>query len=146
MKKSDMDFLVRFAAASSAAFLLSGCTSETERGPAPDSRKSAETQDSAASSSADQPAIRSLTVCLYGPPPRSTDQSSEAEGMKQNIDSVKLNAIYWNPKDPLVTIDDENYRTGDMVNSYRIIEIREAEVVFSSPQGEKVVKYFYDYL
>ena len=59
---------------------------------------------------------------------------------------LKLTAIYWNPHDPLVTINDENYRVGDKVNGFTILEIRKTEIVFRSPAGEKIVKYFYDYL
>ena len=59
---------------------------------------------------------------------------------------IKLRAIYWNPHDPLVTINDENYHVGDKVNGFTILEIRKTEVVFRSPAGEKIVKYFYDYL
>ena len=60
--------------------------------------------------------------------------------------NVKLKAIYWNPRDPLVTIGSENYRIGDKVNGFKIKEIRKTEVVFMSPLGDTVVKYFYDYL
>lgn len=158
MKKSDRDFLIKFAAASSAAFLLSGCTSEIEHGPSPDSRESAEAQDSAVtapeeqhssresnnaqdsatSTRADQPAFRPpITAVLYGPPPN-WEKTHESE--------LKLSAIYWNPSDPLVTINDENYRVGDIVNGYKILEIRKTEVLFINSQGEKSVKQFYDYL
>lgn len=57
---------------------------------------------------------------------------------------ITLSAIYWNPHDPLVTINNENYHIGDKVKGFTIIEIRKTEVVFRSPAGEKVVKYFYD--
>ncbi|MBW2514684.1 MAG: hypothetical protein JRE21_08970 [Deltaproteobacteria bacterium] len=70
----------------------------------------------------------------------------EAANQDQSKLDIKLNAIYWNPRDPLVTIDNENYRTGDSVKGFKILEIRETEVVFRSPLGDKVVKYFYDYL
>lgn len=140
MKKCDMDFLVKFAAASTAAFLFSGCTSESEPDPSPVSSESAEAQDSAALTPVDRFAFSPRAVVLYGPPPRSKNQSSEVEGEKQNIDSVQLNAIYWNPTNPLVTINDENYRVGNTVNGYKILEIREAEVVFRSPQGKVVVR------
>ncbi len=60
--------------------------------------------------------------------------------------NVVLSAIYWNPRDPLVTIDNENYYVGDKIKGFTILEIRKTEVVFRSPAGEKVVKYFYDYL
>ena len=60
--------------------------------------------------------------------------------------NVTLSAIYWSEHDPIVTIDGENYEVGDKVKAYTILEIRKTEVVFRSPAGEKVVKYFYDYL
>lgn len=59
---------------------------------------------------------------------------------------IKLSAIYWNPKDPLVTINGDNLHVGDRIKGFTILEIRKTEVVFRSPTGEKVVKYFYDYL
>lgn len=59
---------------------------------------------------------------------------------------VKLKAIYWNPVDPLITIGDENYRVGEKINGFTIVEIRKTAVIFRSPLGEQVVKYFYDYL
>jgi len=70
---------------------------------------------------------------------------SEATKNQNDLDVV-LSAIYWSAADPLVTIDDENYHVGDKVNGFTILEIRKTEVVFRSPAGEKVVKYFYDYL
>jgi hypothetical protein len=59
---------------------------------------------------------------------------------------IELNAIYWSPRDPLVTIDDESYRVGDKIKGYTIVEIRKTEVIFKSPLGETVIKYFYEYL
>ena len=59
---------------------------------------------------------------------------------------IELNAIYWNPTDPIATINDENYHVGDMIQNHRIIEIRKTAVVFEDPMGEKIVINFYDYL
>jgi len=59
---------------------------------------------------------------------------------------VELSGIYWSPSDPLATINGENYHVGDLIQGHRILEIRKTEVVFEDPMGEKVVKYFYDYL
>ena len=59
---------------------------------------------------------------------------------------IKLSGIYWSRSDPIVTIDGENYHVGDNVKNHRIVEIRQTEVVFEDPMGEKVVVYFYDYL
>jgi hypothetical protein len=70
---------------------------------------------------------------------------NEASQSKNEL-KVTLKAIYWNPHDPLVTIDNENYRIGDKVDGFKIKEIRKTEVVFMSPMGDTVVKYFYDYL
>jgi len=70
----------------------------------------------------------------------------EAADQDPNKLNVELKAIYFSTKDPLVTIDNENYRVGDKVKGFTIIEIRRTEVVFRSPLGDKIVKYFYDYL
>ena len=75
--------------------------------------------------------------------PASMDDAANQNAGKLKIE---LNAIYWSPTDPIVTIDDENYYVGDMIQNHRIIEIRKTEVVFEDPMGEKVVKNFYDYL
>lgn len=63
-----------------------------------------------------------------------------------NALEFKLSAIYWSPRDPLVTIDNENYNEGDKVKGFTILEIRKTEVIFRSPAGETVIKRFYDYL
>jgi hypothetical protein len=67
-----------------------------------------------------------------------------AQGSKKF--KVELSGIYWSPTDPIVTIEGENYHTGDMIKKHRIIEIRETEVVFEDPAGEPVVIYFYDFM
>jgi hypothetical protein len=85
------------------------------------------------------------TVTLITPDVSPTNMQ-EAAGQDPTKLAIKLNAIYWNPSDPLVTIDNENYRTGDKVQGFTILEIRQTEVVFRSPLGDKVIKYFYDYL
>ncbi len=60
--------------------------------------------------------------------------------------NIKLNGIYWSSQNPIATINGENYHTGDLIQGHRIIEIRKTEVVFEDPMGDKIVKYFYDYL
>ena len=85
------------------------------------------------------------TVTLITPDvlPSDMDEASRQDGSNLKIN---LSAIYWSPVDPIVTINDENYRVGELIQGHRIIEIRKTEVVFEDPMGEKVVKYFYDYL
>jgi hypothetical protein len=83
-------------------------------------------------------------VTLITPDITPTNMGEAAQN--KNELNVKLKAIYWNPRDPLVTIGDENYRIGDKVEGFKIKEIRKTEVVFMSPMGDTVVKYFYDYL
>lgn len=90
-------------------------------------------------------AVATPRVTLITPDVNPTDMK-EATSQNSNKLNVELNAIYWNPQDPLVTIDDENYRVGDKIKGFTILEIRKTEVVFRSPLGDKVVKYFYDYL
>jgi hypothetical protein len=75
--------------------------------------------------------------------PTNLDEAATLGNRKFNIE---LSGIYWIPADPIVTIDGENYKTGDLVQGHRIVEIRQTEVVFEDPLGEKVVKYFYDFL
>lgn len=70
----------------------------------------------------------------------------EAASVDNGELDVVLKAIYWNPREPLVTIGTENYTVGEKVQGYTIKEIRKTEVVFLSPVGETVVKYFYEYL
>jgi len=90
-------------------------------------------------------AVAAPRVTLITPDVNPTDMK-EATSQDSNKLNVKLSAIYWNPQDPLITIDDENYRVGDKVKGFTILEIRKTEVVFRSPLGDKVIKYFYDYL
>ena len=75
--------------------------------------------------------------------PTNFREAANQDPMKLN---VKLNAIYWSTRDPLATIDGESYRTGEIVKGHKIVEIRKTEVVFLSPMGETIVKYFYEYL
>lgn len=70
----------------------------------------------------------------------------EAEMQTASSLNIEMNGIYWSPTDPIVTINNENYHVGDRIQNHLIIEIRKTEVVFEDPMGEKVVKYFYDYL
>lgn len=59
---------------------------------------------------------------------------------------VVLSGIYWSPNDPIATLNGENYHTDEVIQGHRIVEIRKTEVVFEDPMGDKLVKYFYDYL
>ncbi|MCF7864073.1 MAG: general secretion pathway protein GspB [Kiritimatiellales bacterium] len=70
---------------------------------------------------------------------------SEAVGQATKKFKPELSGIYWSAHDPMATINGETYRTGEMVQGHRIVEIRETEVVFEDPMGEKIVIYFYDY-
>jgi len=92
-------------------------------------------------------AVAAPRVTLITPDinPTNLQEAADQDPNKLNID---LQAIYWSPKpqDSLATIDNENYRVGDKVKAFTIMEIRKTEVVFRSPLGDKVVKYFYDYL
>lgn len=58
---------------------------------------------------------------------------------------IELSGIYWG-KNPIATINGDNYHTGETVMGHRIIEIRKTEVVFEDPMGQKAVKYLYDFL
>ena len=84
-------------------------------------------------------------VTLITPDIGPTNLDEAAQNTAKQLD-VELKAIYWNPRDPLVTLGDENYRVGEKVQGFTIMEIRKTEVVFRSPLGETVVKYFYEYL
>jgi hypothetical protein len=86
------------------------------------------------------PAVTLITPDIL---PTNLDEASRQDASKFNIE---LNGIYWSPVDPIVTINDENYKVGDLVQGYRILEIRKTEVVFEDPMGEPIIKYFYDYL
>jgi hypothetical protein len=90
-------------------------------------------------------AVAAPRVTLITPDitPTNMQEAASQDPSKLN---VKLNAIYYSTHDPLVTIDNENYRAGDKIKGFTILEIRKTEVVFRSPLGDKVVKYFYDYL
>jgi len=70
----------------------------------------------------------------------------EAAAQNSGAFKIELSAIYWNSHDPIATINDENYHVGEVIQGHRIIEIRETEVVFEDPMGEKVVIYLYGYL
>ncbi|MEE9369730.1 MAG: hypothetical protein V3V05_12850 [Pontiella sp.] len=84
-------------------------------------------------------------VTLITPNISPTNRDEAAHSNTKNLD-VELKAIYWSPRDPLVTLGDENYRVGEKIQGFTIAEIRKTEVVFKSPLGDTVVKYFYDYL
>ncbi len=71
---------------------------------------------------------------------------AEAANQEPEKFKIKLSGIYWSAHDPLATINGENCHVGDFIQGHRIVEIRKTEVVFEDPMGEKIVKYFYDYL
>ena len=78
-------------------------------------------------------------------PDVSPSNMKEAAGQNGNKLDINLTGIYLS-RNPIVGIDGEHYRVGDKVHGHTIMEIRETEVVFRSPLGEKVVEYFYEYL
>ena len=91
-------------------------------------------------------AVAAPRVTLITPDVSPTNMQ-EAADQDPNKLNIKLSAIYYSTQDPLVTIDDENYRVGDKIKGgFTILEIRKTEVVFRSPLGDKIVKYMYDYL
>jgi hypothetical protein len=71
---------------------------------------------------------------------------AEAANQGSGTFKIQLSGIYWSTHDPIATINGENCHVGDSIQGHRIIEIRKTEVVFEDPMGEKIVKYFYDYL
>jgi hypothetical protein len=85
---------------------------------------------------------RGATVIIPDRMPKKMGESDKDPGN----DDLRLSAIYWIPGDPLVTINDENYREGDKVEGFTILKIGKTEVELRSPAGEKIVKKFYDYL
>ncbi len=84
-----------------------------------------------------------VTLITPNVAPTNMDEAVKQDPRKLN---VELKAIYWSTRDPIVTIGDENYKVGEKIGGFTIEEIRKTEVVFRSPFGDKVVKYFYDYL
>lgn len=79
-------------------------------------------------------------------PPIAPTNLNESTLNPNNVD-LDLSAIYWNEREPLATINDKNYKVGDKVKGtgFTILEIRETEVLFRSPTGEKVLKSIYEY-
>lgn len=67
------------------------------------------------------------------------------ESIPKTLD-VELKAIYWIRGAPLVTIGQKNYRVGEKIDGFTIVEIRKIEVDFESPAGERITKYFYESL
>ena len=70
----------------------------------------------------------------------------ESVGQDSPQFTVVLSGIYWSSHDPIVTINGKNYHVGEQIQGHRIVEISKTEVVFEDPLGEKIIKYFYDYL
>lgn len=86
-----------------------------------------------------------LSVTLITPDIAPTNREEAVQNKNRKFD-INLKFISWTPHNPLVNIDGETYREGDTVKGHEIIEIRKTEVVFKSPTGEQVIKYFYEYL
>jgi hypothetical protein len=59
---------------------------------------------------------------------------------------VNLDGIYWNAKNPLISIGDETYRVGDVIQGYEIVRINKTTVQFRAPDGSLVVKDMYENL
>ncbi|MDF7808433.1 hypothetical protein P4E94_13345 [Pontiellaceae bacterium B12219] len=57
---------------------------------------------------------------------------------------VNIDGIYWSPKNPLVSIGDETYRIGDVVQGYEIVRINKTTVHFQAPDGTLVVQDMYE--
>ena len=84
-------------------------------------------------------------VTLITPDIMPTNMSEAVNQGNQKFE-IELSGIYWSSHDPIATINGENYHTGEVIHGHRIIEIRKTEVVFEDQMGDKLVKYFYDYL
>lgn len=67
------------------------------------------------------------------------------EQKEQRIDPLKvdLEGIYWSPNNPLVSINEETYRVGDIIQGYEIIQIGKMAVLFQSPDGTVIEKDMY---
>jgi hypothetical protein len=59
---------------------------------------------------------------------------------------VNLDGIYWNAKNPLISIGDETYRVGDVIQGYEIVRINKTTVQFRAPDGSLIVKDMYENL
>ncbi len=94
----------------------------------------------------DEAALKGTPVVTLITPDIMPTNMGEAVAQDSGKLKVELSGIYWSPNDPIATINGENYHVGEIIQRHRIIEIRKTEVVFEDPMGEKVVKYFYDYL
>lgn len=53
---------------------------------------------------------------------------------------VKIDGIYWSASNPLVGINGDTYRVGDVIQGYEILRIGKSIVQFQSPDGTIVVK------
>jgi hypothetical protein len=67
------------------------------------------------------------------------------EKKEQTIQPLKadLDGIYWSPSNPLVSINDETYRIGDIIQGYEIIKIDKTVVHFQASDGTIVLKDMY---
>lgn len=60
--------------------------------------------------------------------------------------TVELEGIYWSPRNPLVGIDGETYKIGDVIDGYEIVRITKTGVQFQSEDGNIVVRDMYENL
>ncbi|MDF7799997.1 hypothetical protein P4C99_11025 [Pontiellaceae bacterium B1224] len=58
--------------------------------------------------------------------------------------NISLDGIYWSPNNPLVSIGDETYRIGDVLQGYEIIGINKTTVQFQAADGTLIVKDMYE--
>ncbi len=57
---------------------------------------------------------------------------------------VTLEGIYWNPVTPLVGMNGETYRVGDVIQGYEITRIGKTSVQFQGPDGSIEKRGMYD--
>lgn len=60
--------------------------------------------------------------------------------------NVQLDGIYWSPSNPLVSINKETYRVGDIVQGHEIVSIGKTSVQLQSSDGTIIVKDMYENL
>ncbi len=70
----------------------------------------------------------------------------EENSRDQNIKplQVEMDGIYWSPSKPLVSLNGDTYRVGDIIQGYEIISIGKTAVHFQAADGTEVVKDMYD--
>jgi hypothetical protein len=89
-------------------------------------------------------AKQAQVVTLIVPEVVIVEEKKEPE--KVGVLKVSIDGIYWSPKNPLVSIGDETYRTGDVVQGYEIVRINKTTVHFQAPDGSVVVQDIYENL